>query len=266
MGPSTLGFLDATWTHTMPSVLLTSAFTKALPSPSAGIAEYWDTKVSGLCLRVFSTGRASWSFRYRPRDGGPRQRITLGSLSDISLAEARDRAARLRIDVADGQDPQRIRQEKRAAVRNVLTFDALSTRYLEDYAKRKKSSWRNDELYLKRPRAEWGSWTVETISRRDVVLLLDTIARSAPVSANRIHAVVSKLFSWAVESDFAPANPIAGLKKRAAESPKDRTLDDCEVRVLWGVLTGHQHVTVDVADALRLILLTGQRPGEVAGM
>jgi len=148
----------------------------------------------------------------------------------------------------------------------VLTFDALAGRYLDDNAKRKKASWRNDELYLKRPRAEWASRAVETITRRDVVSLLDVIARTAPVSANRTHTVLSKLFSWAVESDLAPANPIAGLRKRAAEIPKDRTLDDAEIGVLWDALTNQRDVTIDVANALRLILLTGQRPGEVAGM
>src|SRR5215204_5677590 len=97
-------------------------------------------------------------------------------------------------------------------------------RWMEDYAKRKKASWRNDEQYLKRPRAEWGDLPVESIGRREVVTLLDTIARIAPVSANRTHTIISRLFSWAVESDLAPANPVAGLKKRAAETAKERTL------------------------------------------
>jgi integrase len=194
-----------------------------------------------------------------------RQRITLGGLGDLSLADARDRAARLRIEVADGADPQRVRQDKRAVARNVLTFDSLAEGYIDLYAKRKKASWRNDVLYLQRPRAAWGPGAVEEITRRSIVMLLDDIARTAPVSANRTHTVLSKLFSWAVESELAPANPIAGLKKRAAETPKERTLNDAEVAVLWTALDAG-NLTVDVADALRLILLTGQRPGEVAAM
>src|SRR5687768_13130278 len=121
----------------MPPVLLTHAFTRSVPRTRSGVAEYWDSKVAGLCLRVFSTGRGSWSFRYRPRCGGPCKRITLGSLDDLSLADARDRAARLRIEVADGHDPQRVRQDKRAAARNVLTFELLADRYIELYAKRR---------------------------------------------------------------------------------------------------------------------------------
>jgi integrase len=249
----------------MPARALTSAFVQALSPPPSGITEYWDTKVAGLCLRVFSTGRASWSFRYRPRNGGARQRITLGSLADLSLAAARDRAARLRIEVADGADPQRDRQEKRVAARNVLTFTVLADRYVELYAKRKKASWRNDVLYLKRPRAAWGHMPVEEITRRWIMMLLDEIATTAPVSANRTHTVLSKLFSWAVESEMAAANPIAGLRKRAAETPKERTLTDAEIAVLWPALD-RAGLTIDLADALRLILLTGQRPGEVAGM
>jgi len=56
------------------------------------------------------------------------------------------------------------------------------------------------------------------------------------------------------------------LKKRAKEEAKDRILSDDELRVLWGALVQPEAVTCDVADALRFILLTGQRPGEVAGM
>jgi integrase len=249
----------------MSSTLLTSAFVRSVSPPPSGFVEHWDTKVSGLCLRVFSTGRASWSFRYRPRNGGARQRITLGSLADLSLADARDRAARLRIEVADGSDPQRERQDKRTAARNVLTFDVLADRYVDLYAKRHKASWQNDVLYLKRARAVWGETPVEEITRRSIVMFLDDIAASAPVSANRTHTVLSKLFSWAVESEFLPANPIAGLRKRAAETPKERALTDAEIAVLWPALQG-AGLTADVADALRLILLTGQRPGEVAGM
>ena len=247
----------------MPSVLLTSAFTRSVSPPPSGVVEYWDTKIAGLCLRVFSTRNASWSFRYRPRNGGARHRITLGSLSDLSLADARDRATRLRIEVADGGDPQKERQVKRTAARNILSFNLLADRYVELYAKRQKASWRNDVLYLKRPRAAWGEMPVEEITRRLIVMLLDEVATTAPVSANRTHTVLSKLFSWAVESELAPANPIAGLRKRAAEVPKERTLSDTEVCALWNALDG---LTVDIADALRLILLTGQRPGEVAGI
>jgi integrase len=60
-------------------------------------------------------------------------------------------------------------------------------------------------------------------------------------------------------------NPIAGLKKRAKEAASTRTLSDPEIRVLWTALSTTQLTSVDVAEPLKVLLLTGQRPGEVAG-
>ena len=73
------------------------------------------------------------------------------------------------------------------------------------------------------------------------------------------------LFNWAVEDQHLEVNPIAGLKKRAKETAKDRVLTDAELRVLWHAL-GRLGTTRDVGDALRFLLLVGQRPGEVAGL
>ena len=90
----------------MPTEPLTAARVdqlKRTPPPSGRI-EIWDKKTPGLILRISASGVASWSLRYRPRNGGGYQRITLGSLS---LADARDLAARLRVGVAAGADPQR---------------------------------------------------------------------------------------------------------------------------------------------------------------
>ena len=216
---------------------MTSQYVRSITPPRVGRAEYWDERTPGLCLRVSCKGSASWSFRYRPRDGAGFQRITLGTLDTLTLAEARERAARHRAEVVDGGDPQASRKAKREAARNVFTFNALAERYVEEYAKPNKSSWRNDEGYLKRPRAAWGTKAAAAVTRRDVIDLLDEIRRSAPVSANRTHSVLVTLFNWAVEGELLDGNPIARLKKRTKEKPRERTLSDDEIRVVWQALT-----------------------------
>jgi integrase len=118
---------------------------------------------------------------------------------------------------------------------------------------------------LKRPREAWGKRDAATISRRDAIQLLDEIKRTAPVSANRTHSVLVTFFNWAVEGQLLELNPVAGLKKRAVEGTKDRTLTDPEIRVLWREFEAANGMIDDVALALRVLLLTGQRPGEVAG-
>ena len=138
----------------MPVLNLTSQFLKGIKPPDSGRVEYWDTGVAGLCLRVTASGTASWSFRYRPRESGKQyERITFGSVDSLSLSDARDRAARVRAEVVDGGNPQLTRRQQREAVKNALTFERLAERYLNDYAKPHKASWKDDEQRLGRPRA-----------------------------------------------------------------------------------------------------------------
>ena len=125
----------------MPTESLTTATVERLRRhpPRSGRIEVWDAKAAGLCLRISASGVASWSYRYRPRAGGTYQRVTLGSTNDLGLADARERAARYRASILDGADPQRERVTKRAAAAHVLTFDRLAQRYLDEYAKPRKS-------------------------------------------------------------------------------------------------------------------------------
>jgi integrase len=142
----------------------------------------------------------------------------------------------------------------------------LAERYIEEHAKPNKVSWQNDQGYLRRPREAWGKRAAASITRRDAIVLLDAIKKTAPVSANRTQTVLVTLFNHAVEEGILEANPIAGLKKRSKEHAKDRVLSDPELRVVWQALDRTAGVGLDVAEALKFLLLTGQRPGEVAGI
>jgi integrase len=250
----------------MPVINLTAQFVRGIKAPSSGIVEYWDASTPGLCLRVFATGNGSWSYRYRPRQGTKKnERITFGSLDALSLADARDRAARVRAEIVDGGNPQLSRRQKREAAKHALYFGTLCERFITDYAKPEKASWRDDEQRLARPRTEFGSREAASISRREFINFLDDVKRIAPVQANRIQTVLCTMLNWGVEKELLENNPIAGLKKRTKEKPSSRTLTDAEIRVLWRALDESADMAVDVAAALKLLLLCGQRPGETAG-
>jgi integrase len=248
----------------MPSIQLTDAFLRTL-GPSEKLTEYWDKRVRGLCLRISPAGARTWTFRYRPKGSSSFKRLGLGSYPEIGLALARERAEQKRVEVSGGADPQGERQAKREAEAKALTFGDLADGYLERYAKVHKASWKNDELLLAaHVRPAWSGRNVGKITRGDAAALLDTIAQRAPASANRTQSILSKLFNWAIESGHLEGNPIAGMKKRAKEGAKDRVLSPDEIRLLWRAI-GEGRVYETVAAALRFLLLTGQRPGEVAG-
>jgi integrase len=245
----------------MPAKTLTDALLRN-EAPGEKLKELWDARTPGLCLRISPGGVRTWTFRYRPRDSSSFKRLSFGRYPEVGLSLARQRAQEKRVEVAGGADPQGERRAKREA--SALTFSALADAYLERYARPHKKSWANDALYLRaHVRAAWGERPANRISRADAAALLDTIAKSAPTSANRTQSILSRVFNWAIESGLLEANPLARMPKRARESAaKDRVLAPDEIRVLWRALDGDG----SVATALRFLLVSGLRPGEVSGL
>jgi integrase len=230
--------------------------------------ELMDGAVPGLGLRALPTGRKSWFLRYGPREA--RRRIVLGPYPALSLEAARDKARELVSGVRlGGRDPIAERKAERAARRKAEdgTFGFLAACYLEEHAKRNKRlrPWKEDERKLSvEVLPVWGSRLLAEIRRADVRELLETIARErGGVCANRTRTLVSKIFTFGMETDRAESNPVHGVKRLYVEQPRERVLAEEEVRTLWPLFDRLQPA---VAAAWRLILLTAQRPGEVLSM
>jgi integrase len=229
--------------------------------PGAERITYKDPRVAGLELRLSPSGHRAWSYRFRPRGGGKVERIKIDA---STYSEAREKAIRLRAAILDGANPQALRRGRRATP----SFEEVATRFLEEYARPNKapSSVRNDQHHLKRCISAWGRLPVDAIGRADIVLLLEAIRKTAPVSSNRTKAVLSKLFNWSVEVGLLGSSPVLGIKPRSKETPRERTLTNEEIKAFWTATSPNSSINRDVADALRLILLTAQRPGQIAGL
>ncbi len=147
------------------------------------------------------------------------------------------------------------------------TFRSLSDRYLEEHAKRFKRSADADERNLRlHILPKWAKRRYDHIERADVIELAEGIVKAgSPVQANRVQALISMIFSFAVDADLVKSNPCSRLRKRGAENQETRVLSDDEIRQFWrrSILPP---VTRRVGLALRLALLTGGRSGEVAGI
>ena len=245
----------------MPIETLTDARVRGLKHDDGEII---DTR-SGLIARADTTGAVTFSFRYRA--ASTRHRIILGRYPALPLAEARIAIGRVREQVRTGENPQAQRRASRDAQAAELTFDALSDLYLERYARRQKASWQADARYLRADaRPAWGLRKASTITRQDAARLLFSVAARAPVVANRLRSVLVKLFGWAVDSALLEDSPMLGTKKPHREGRgKTRALNDSEIRVLWHALD-NADTAPGIVAALKVLLLTGQRPGEVAGM
>jgi integrase len=223
--------------------------------PEAKTYLIWDAKQRGLALRVQPTGARAWTCIYS-RHGRPRW-LHLGDAAAIGLADARTLAAEAMLAVAKGGDPAADRRAERGAG----TFADLAARYVEEHAKKKNKSWRQaDALVRRHALPRWGKLQASSITRADVKAMMARI--EAPIAANQTLAAVSAIFSWALKEEILPTNP-SKLVGRNQTKSRERVLSDGEIPKFWAAFDDAGLV---VGAALKMILLSGQRPGEVAHM
>jgi integrase len=283
----------------MPTVKLTDAAVQKYAAPKGERREYFDATLPGFGLRVAGPtdrnpeGRKSWVLFYRFR--GDQKRLTLSRpYPALSLADARKEAGDAFALIDRGIDPALHRAEARAeAERKRDTVETAVAAFLANGMKGRKGrplaagyiegtrgNFENHVL----PR--WRDRDLEAITRRDVIALLDAIAANepapgkkpaakgrgrggnkrptgGPVAANRVLAALRAMFAWAVRRGLVEVNPCTSIERPGEETRRDRTLTADEMRELWPVFVKIGH---PFGDFFRVLLLTGQRRSEVAGM
>jgi integrase len=216
----------------------------------------WDAKVPGLGVRITPNNRKAFVLSYRIN--GSKRLMTLGAYGTLTLEQARQKAIREKAKVIDGQDPLHARQEARDAP----TMADLAQDYLARHATQHKrqGSIREDLSMLKNYiRPALRSKRVNSVRRRDIERLHQSL-KATPYRANRVLALLSKMFSLAVQWDWRADNPCKGIKK-FREEKRDRWLKTGELRRLTDALD--RSANYQAADAVRLLILTGARKGEV---
>jgi integrase len=245
---------------------LTDTFISSLAAPASGRIEVSDTRCAGLMLRVTAKGVRSWSFRFRAKGARSPSRVTLGTYPDIGLGKAREQANAMRGTIAAGGDPAQHKREERGGAK---TFGTLADRYLKEHADRHKrpASAAADRRNLrKHVLPKWQNRPYAAIRRADVIELVEgIIATGKPALANRVQALISKIFSFATDASLRDDNPCHRLKKRGAESVGRRVLSDAEISLFWNGIVTSSSVRQS-GLGLRLALLTGCRVSEITGM
>jgi len=236
---------------------------------------------AGLWVRVRGgadgTVRREFLFRYggRSKTLGPwAKRPAPGCLT---LAQARQEAAKLRPAHRGGDNPiqaqrdaEQAERERRDTERRLAelapTVDGLFASWLTLYArpelapattKRHEGVWRHVS-------AAMGALKMADVRKAHLVAVLDSLtADGKPDEANKVRQLARQVFAWAVERDVLEASPFGAMKGRRKVTPRRRNLSFDEVRDFLHVrLPGVPNAPVMVA-ALRLILATACRPGEI---
>jgi integrase len=240
--------------------LMCSTDTQArkLPAPSTGYVLISVKDARGLSLRITAQDSRSWVFTYRPKATGLQRRYTIGSLQQWPLAAARERAKELGRMVDTGGDPLKAERDERAAP----TIAELVERFVEEHVSGLRSKVTTMHHLRNYVLPHFGTMKVKDIEFSDVDRLHRSIVKDGKnATGNRVAATLSKMFSFAVQRKMRADNPCKGIQ-RAHEEGRTRYLTEAETAALTAALAkrGPDHAS---ANAIRLLILTGARRGEV---
>jgi integrase len=217
----------------------------------------------GLELRA-GIRKASFSLKFVDRRTGRQERVKLGNYPWIVLAEARRRAKEHQARIEDPRvyaNPAKERRDRAA----VPTFREMAEERLADESlaptTREYYRWCL-ETYAHRA---IGDMTAGEVRTEDIISIVDTVARKAPTTADRVQAAIASVFSWAVRQRIVASNPARGIARRAANVPRDRVPDDADLRlILRGIYSAWAPTASrDLRAILHLLLLTAARSSEV---
>lgn len=238
--------------------------------------------------------------------GSQSRRLTIGEFDGKvwNVTKARAQAAKMLASVDMDADPFAARQAKRAELhqaklalqlaataatreaerRATETFAAVADLFIQRKLKTNRT-WAETERLLRfgmdkkpgkrasgHPKAKgaapgpikaWGARHVSEIRRADVADLLERIAERSPATARATFAALRPLFDWCIERELITVSPCDRLRAPPRPLARDRVLADTELRLIW---KASEALAFPFGPVVRLLMLTGQRRTEVAGM
>jgi len=233
------------------------------PQKTKKLYDRGEGSVPGLYVNVYPTGRRVFFLRYQINK--KREDFRIGEYPEIGLAEARELAKRVNISVADGHNPAADRRRNRNKP-DAMTIADLAEAYKAEYLPNKKES--TQITYTSRINKivrKFGKVPVDELSGRDIKVWLRSVAEKHPISANRLQAILSSMYSHATEPDqgYTTNHPLKGMKKISEERQREPDYSNDDIRSLWEAF---EEQAEPLQSLLKMLLLTGQRLGETRRM
>ncbi len=250
--------------------------------PRAAPYEVRDPALTGAYITVHPSGALSYVLRFR--FNGTKRKLTIGAFNPSSgLGDVRAKAhaavaalGKARSDPEHGVDPAsaktRARREAAEAER-MAKRETEQERHdevghvVEQFAQRHLVGLRSGDAVRRTLRREvvgrWKGRRLGEISRSDIHELLDEVGDRAPVQSARLRAYVGKLFRWARSRGIVEHSPVEEVERANVESVRDRALDDAELALVWKAA---DRLGFPFGEITKLLVLSGQRLGEVAGV
>jgi integrase len=240
---------------------LTKRYIDGVEAPERGERWIADGELKGFYLQVRPATK-SFVVKYKVR--GVSRSFTIGRYGPVTPEQARREAQQVIAAVHRGEDPGRQRAEKKEA----LSFEEVVRLYLEDAARTLKPKTHGEykrllDSYILPKIGRLGVADVSTVDIGKVIRALG----DRKTTVNRALATLSAFYGWAAKRGHAPKgfNPAAGSEiTRHREEGRERFLSGEEVERLGVALAADEDQIA--AGAIRLLLLTGCRLGEILNL
>ena len=228
---------------------------RGMEAPEVGNRIDWDEKLPGFGVRITAAGVTSFILDYYV--AGRRRRYTIGRHPEMTASAARARAEALRVRIRDGFDPLAERVQNRTEP----TLEELAEEYLKDAESRKRpSTLRDDRRMINRIiNPNLGKLRLKAVAKRDIELLHLSL-QETPYQANRVLGLLSAMFNYGLGRKWLVENPASRIQK-FPEAKRECWLTIEELQKFQEALDSY--ADQNAANALRLLMLTGSREGEV---
>jgi integrase len=250
--------------------MLTDRALRAMKPASPGTRKMvWDAAVPSFGVRVSEHGKLTFVVMRRLHDKIVRRMI--GQYPIMTLAKAREGALEALRDIERGIDPKQKKeaQARADAHRRANSFAPITEEFIARHVAKLRSAPEVEAAIRRELIGRWGGRPITEINRRDIVRALEETADSGrPYAAHKLFSYASKLFGWAIARGLygLETSPCTGIKTSEVigkKVPRQRVLNDTEIRALWQATEG---LGYPAAPFIRMLLITGQRLREVAEM
>jgi len=267
------------------TALTAMAVRKLKPKSKTDRPERFDALVPGFGVRANSETSKTWIFVFTSPVRRKRVRHSIGDVNftapdgrvSFNLEQAREEAYRLRAAVRAGRDPAVEHESKRAIfvaeaqTANTRTFAAAAEAFIAEQMSGKRTARAIEQIVRRELIPRWGERPIADISRGDVKKMIREIARHSKSAAHQAAIYARALFGWAVEQetfsiDRSPCDRLSSAKLIGKLKPRERTLPDSEIRLIWQATEGTSERMYPVGQFVRLLLILGCRRGELAEM
>lgn len=240
---------------------------------------FWESVQSphrgGLAIRVQPTGAKAWYYRYR--FNGKQDTYSLGRYPEVTLKEATELHGAAKALHAQGINPKHAQRDEKARNESAWTMAELFDRWLQNYAKTPTVRTRRTPSPLVVEQARWrwghylkgrvGSLLVRRMDARTVKSTVKEIAeRQSRNQASKCLTMLRAMLTHAEGHGQIDINPAQGIQPSqlgaTKSAPRERVLSHAEITRLWAAIESAR-LDASAAAALKLLILTGQRRGEL---